>query len=72
MQMLYNSDPRRWHYTKHIEEACRPSRNPTRHLPNGKSSTFDEDDDVQDIFWIAIMLGLTVATLAYVRLCDNA
>jgi len=27
---------------------------------------------VQDIIWIAIMLGLTAATLAYVRLCDNA
>jgi len=27
---------------------------------------------MQDIFWIAIMLGLTAATLAYVRLCDNA
>jgi len=27
---------------------------------------------MQDIIWIAIMLGLTAATLAYVRLCDNA
>jgi len=27
---------------------------------------------VQDIFWIAMMLGLVAATLAYVRLCDNA
>jgi len=27
---------------------------------------------MQDIFWIAIMLGLTAATLAYVRLCGDA
>jgi len=27
---------------------------------------------MQDIIWIAITLGLTAATLAYVRLCDNA
>jgi len=27
---------------------------------------------VQDIIWIGIMLGLVAATLAYVRLCDNA
>jgi len=27
---------------------------------------------MQDIIWIAIMIGLTAATLAYVRLCDNA
>jgi len=27
---------------------------------------------VQDIYWIAMMLGLVAATLAYVRLCDNA
>jgi len=27
---------------------------------------------MQDILWIAIMLGLLAATLAYVRLCDHA
>jgi hypothetical protein len=27
---------------------------------------------MQDILWIAVMLGLVAATLAYVRLCDNA
>ena len=43
-----------------------------RHALNGTSSTFDEDIHVQDLIWIAIMIGLTVATLAYVRLCDNA
>lgn len=43
-----------------------------RGAPNGTSSTSDEDRQVQDIIWIAIMLGLTAATLAYVRLCDNA
>jgi len=26
---------------------------------------------MQDIIWVAIMLGLVAATLAYVRLCDN-
>jgi hypothetical protein len=31
-----------------------------------------EDSNVQDIIWIGIMLGLLAATLAYVRLCDNA
>jgi len=33
---------------------------------------FRSEDSMQDILWIAIMLGLTAATLAYVRLCDNA
>jgi len=32
----------------------------------------NREDQVQDIIWIAIMFGLTAATLAYVRLCDNA
>jgi len=27
---------------------------------------------MQDLLWIAVMLGLVAATLAYVRLCDNA
>ncbi len=27
---------------------------------------------MQDLFWIAITLGLLAATLAYVQLCDNA
>jgi len=27
---------------------------------------------MQDIVWIALLLGLLAATLAYVRLCDNA
>jgi len=27
---------------------------------------------MQDIIWIAIMGGLLAATLAYVRLCDQA
>jgi len=27
---------------------------------------------MQDIIWVALMLGLVAATLAYVRLCDNA
>jgi len=27
---------------------------------------------MQDLLWIAIMFGLVAATLAYVRLCDNA
>jgi len=30
------------------------------------------EDIVQDIIWIAIMLGLVAVTLAYVQLCDNA
>jgi len=27
---------------------------------------------MQDILWIALVLGMLAATLAYVRLCDNA
>jgi len=27
---------------------------------------------MQDLLWIAIMVGLVAATLAYVRLCDAA
>jgi len=27
---------------------------------------------MQDLLWIAIMAGLIAATLAYIRLCDNA
>jgi len=27
---------------------------------------------MQDILWIAIMIGLLAATLAYVRLCGHA
>ena len=30
-----------------------------------------KDCSMQDIIWIAIMLGLLAATLAYVRLCDS-
>jgi hypothetical protein len=31
-----------------------------------------KDRPMQDLLWIAIMVGLVAATLAYVRLCDNA
>ena len=27
---------------------------------------------MDDLFWLAVLLGLTAATLAYVRLCGNA
>jgi len=27
---------------------------------------------MQDLFWIGLMIGLLVATLAYARLCDDA
>jgi len=27
---------------------------------------------MQDLLWIALMVGLVAATLAYVRLCDAA
>lgn len=27
---------------------------------------------MQDLLWVAIMVGLVALTLAYVRLCDNA
>jgi hypothetical protein len=30
------------------------------------------EDPMQDIFWVALLGGLLAATLAYVRLCDNA
>lgn len=29
-------------------------------------------DVMQDFIWIGIVLGMLAATLAYVRLCDNA
>ena len=28
--------------------------------------------DMQDLFWILVMVGLVAATLAYARLCDYA
>jgi hypothetical protein len=31
-----------------------------------------EDCNVQDLFWIGLMLGLLAATLGYVALCDHA
>ncbi|VVT25587.1 conserved hypothetical protein [Sphingomonas aurantiaca] len=31
-----------------------------------------KDRSMQDLLWIAFMLGLVAATLAYVRLCDHA
>jgi hypothetical protein len=31
-----------------------------------------EEEVMGDLLWIAIMAGLLAATLAYVRLCDNA
>jgi hypothetical protein len=30
------------------------------------------DTDMQDLFWILVMVGLVAATLAYARLCDHA
>jgi len=27
---------------------------------------------MQDLLWISILAGLLAATLAYIRLCDNA
>jgi hypothetical protein len=33
---------------------------------------YHREDRMQDIVWIALLLGLLAATLAYVRLCDNA
>lgn len=40
-------------------------------LPDG-SSVREREVFVQDLLWIAIMIGLAAVTLAYVRLCDNA
>jgi hypothetical protein len=31
-----------------------------------------KESPMQDLLWIAVMAGLVAATLAYVRLCDNA
>ena len=28
--------------------------------------------EVDDLLWIAVMIGLLAATFAYARLCDNA
>jgi len=28
--------------------------------------------DMQDLFWILVMVGMVAATLAYARLCDHA
>jgi hypothetical protein len=41
-------------------------------LPNSLSSRDDGVTSMQDLFWVLAMLGLLAATLAYVRLCDNA
>jgi hypothetical protein len=30
------------------------------------------DDDMQDIYWIALTLGLLAATLGYAALCERA
>jgi hypothetical protein len=30
------------------------------------------EGNMQDILWIAVMVGLTAGTLAYARLCDKA
>jgi hypothetical protein len=40
-------------------------------VPNGEPRSKTRSD-MQDIIWIGVMLGLTAATLAYVRLCGNA
>ncbi|MDF0487693.1 hypothetical protein PX554_06090 [Sphingomonas sp. H39-1-10] len=31
-----------------------------------------KESPMQDLLWIAALAGLVAATLAYVRLCDNA
>ena len=31
-----------------------------------------KDESMQDLIWVAIMLGLLALTLAYIRLCDQA
>jgi len=36
------------------------------------SPRFSREDQMQDIVWIALLLGLLAVTLAYVRLYDNA
>jgi hypothetical protein len=36
------------------------------------SHSIFHEDQMQDIVWIALLLGLLAVTLAYVRLCDNA
>ena len=36
------------------------------------STPADGEFSMQDLLWVAIMLGLLAATLAYVRLCDHA
>ena len=52
-------------------QAAPTSGIPMMRLPNGQSSIFREDQ-MQDILWIGLLLGLLAVTLAYVRLCDNA
>jgi hypothetical protein len=37
-----------------------------------RSQPLFEEDVMGDLLWIAIIAGLAAATLAYIRLCDNA
>jgi hypothetical protein len=36
------------------------------------SRVFGSEHAMQDFLWILVAVGLLAATLAYVRLCDNA
>ncbi len=43
-------------------------------MANGRDAASSrlEDRDVQDIFWIGLMLAFLAATLGYVALCERA
>ena len=40
--------------------------------PPASDDSQHKERPMQDLLWILVMLGLVAATLAYVRLCDNA
>ena len=40
--------------------------------PNRASEALSEHSIMQDLMWLAVLAGLFLATLAYVRLCDGA
>jgi hypothetical protein len=41
-------------------------------VPRPATDALRECNNMQDLLWIGIILGLVAASLAYVRLCDDA
>lgn len=52
-----------------LREAALIERSRVFQPSNGQE---EKGTPMDDLLWLAIILGLAAATLAYVRLCDNA